>query len=434
MKNILSTALFGLIALPTIAAADTGLQTIDEALKLAARQHLPVFADFQAQWCYSCYFMDTHVLNGGEWSALTKRVVTVEVDADSPDGARWMKQLGIKALPSYVVLKADGAELGRVVGEQPREKFYPQMEKILGGTDALDALKNQVAGGSVPAIADVLASYDARGQFEEGLDWYAKLPSQRRALAEKDARVSMWHERLGMERAAKAEDRKACIAAGGKVLAADVGCDRYYVLETLLDCSEKLPQAERTDLLSKQLPALETLMTRQVFVQPPQCADQRTAVMTAADIDKAIGDGKAEAAILDRAITDARRRLGDDLAGDRNLADNLRVYLTRAERLDELDALMPKLMAAYPDDYVYAYRYGSNLLSRKKPAEALPYLEQAAEKSFGANRLMVATARAKALLALGRRADAEKVVADALEANGPWFPEQAAKLKATLKG
>jgi len=37
------------------------------------------------------------------------------------------------------------------------------------------------------------------------------------------------------------------------------------------------------------------------------------------------------------------------------------------------------------------------------------------------------------LIALNRRADAEKVVADALEANGPWFPEAAAKLKAIVK-
>ena len=432
MRTVLRSLLLGCVALlpPTVRASP---ETIDEALELAARRHLPVFADFQAQWCYSCYFMNTHVLNGEEWSALSRRVVTVEVDTDSPDGARWMKRLGVKVLPSYVVLTTDRTELGRVVGEQPREKFYPRMEKILAGTDALDALKRQVAGGSVPAIADVLASYDARGQFEEGLRWYAGLPAQRRKDAERDARVATWRERLGMERAAKAEDRTACIASGNKVLASDIGCDRYYVLESLLDCSEQLPQAERTSLLSKQLPALDELMARQVFVQPPQCADQRTAVLVAADLNKAIGDGKAETAVLDRAIADARRRLGDNLAQDRNLADNLRVYLARAERMDELDALMPKLMAAYPDDYVYAYRFGSSLLSRKKPAEALPYLEQAAEKSFGANRLMVATARVKALLALGRRAEAEKVVADALEANGPWFPEQAEKLKAALK-
>ena len=131
-------------------------------------------------------------------------------------------------------------------------------------------------------------------------------------------------------------------------------------------------------------------------------------------------------------IAFVRGKLGDDLSKDRNLADNLRVYLMRGERNADIDALMPKLMAAYPDDYVYAYRYGRILLERNKPAEALKYLDQAAEKTFGANRLTVAGLRVKALLALQRRADAEKVVADALEANGPWFAEEAAKVNGQL--
>src|SRR6185312_1535662 len=112
--------------------------------------------------------------------------------------------------------------------------------------------------------------------------------------------------------------------------------------------------------------------------------------LVSADLDKALGDRAAETALLDRAIAFVRKQLGDDYAKDRNLADNLRVYLARAERLPELDILLPKLIAAYPDDYVYPYRYGRSLLDRKQPAAALPYLEQAAEKTFGANRLVVA--------------------------------------------
>jgi len=431
MKRILPAIVLTLLA--SHALARTAPQSIDEALKQAQAEHLPVFADFHAQWCYSCYFMSTHVLTGPDWQAMEKRMVVVEVDADSPDGARWMKQLNVKALPMFVVLKPDGSELGRVVAEQPRDKFYAQMQKILSGGDALDALKKKADSGSPAAVADVLASYEARNQLAEGLAWYDGMPEARRAIAAKDANVSMWHERLLMEKAAKAEDNAACVASGQKVLAGNVGCDRYYVLEQVMDCSEKMPADQRKTLLSAQRPALQALLDKQVFVQPAQCADQRTAVFVAADLDKALGNSTGEKAILDRGIEDARKRLGSDVSKDRNLADNLRVFLDRAGRTDELDALMPKLIAAYPDDYVYSYRYGASLLKRNKPAEALPYLERAAEKSFGANRLAVASLRAKALIALNRRPDAEKVVADALEANGPWFPEQAEKLKAVLK-
>jgi thiol-disulfide isomerase/thioredoxin len=413
-------------------------QSIDDALKRAQAEHLPVLIDFQAQWCYSCYFMATHVLTGADWQAVEKRSVFVEADADSPDGARWMAKLGVKALPSYVVLNADGGEMGRILAEQPREKFYPALNRILGGGDVLDSLKTQAAKGSLSALADAFASYYARNQVQAGLDWYATLPAAQHTATQSNAKAATWLARLQMEKASKEKDTQGCIANAQRVLSGEVGCDRYYVVDTLLGCSEKTPADERKSLLGAQRPALNTLLDKQVFVAAPSCADQRSAVFAAADLDKAIGDSEAEQAVLARGIAAAQKTLGGDpnhidLKRDRNAADNLRVYLLRAGRIADVDALMPKLIAAYPDDYVYAYRYGRSLLERGKAAEALPYLEQAAVKAFGVNRLTVASLRVKALVALNRRSDAEKVVAEALEANGPWFPEAAAKLKATLK-
>jgi len=428
MKYLLSVLL-----LPLLAFADQheAAPTIDAALAQAQREHVPLFVDFQAQWCYSCYFMATHVLNGPQWQAAAKRMHAIEVDADSPDGAAWMKKLGVKALPSYVVLKADGSELGRITAEQPREKFYPALEQILAGGDSLDALK---AKRSAVAVAQALTIYEARNDIDGGLNWYATLSDTQRKTAEADRQVEFRLARLQMERAAKQQDNAGCVAAAQRALLGGGDCDRVYVLEQMIECTEKQPANERQSVLGGQRAALDALREKQFFAEPPQCADQRTAVLVSADLAKAVADANGEKAMLDRAIADTRARLHGDYAKDRNLADNLRVYLTRAERMDELDALYPQLMAAYPDDYVYAYRYGGSLLKRGKPAQALPYLEQAAQKTFGANRLAVATLRVQALLALHRHADAERVVADALEANGPWFPEAAAKLKAALKG
>ena len=69
------------------AADPTKTETVDAALAAAQREHRPLFLDFQAQWCYSCYFMATHVLTGPQWATLEKRMRVLEVDADSPDGA-----------------------------------------------------------------------------------------------------------------------------------------------------------------------------------------------------------------------------------------------------------------------------------------------------------------------------------------------------------
>ena len=406
--------------------------SVDAALAQAKHAHQPLLLDFSAPWCYSCYFMATHVLNGAEWDALGRRTVVAAVDADSPDGAAWMKKLEIKALPAYVVLDENGAELGRILAEQPRAKFYPMVERIIAGASTLDELQRKAAGGSIDAAATVLGAYQARDAGKDGLAWYATLPADVRAKADKDKAVTLQRDRLALALARAQEDPAATIAAAQRVLAGDIGCDRPYVVDALLEASEKQAKAARTALLKPQRSALEALLAHDVYIAKPACADQRSAVVTTADVDAALGDATAEKAVLDRAIADARTRLGGDYTRDRNLADNLRVYLTRAKRDAELDALYPKLVAAWPDDYVYPYRFGRSLLERKRAAEALPWLEKAAEKAYGENRLGVALYRVKALKALGRGDDAKQVVADVLEQNGQWFPEQVAKLKAEL--
>lgn len=430
MKSAIVPLFAALLSGPLHAAAPA---TVDDALAQAKKAHQPLLIDFSAPWCYSCYFMATHVLNGKEWQALHAKAAVAEVDADSPDGNAWMKKLEVKALPAYVVLNEDGAELGRILAEQPRETFYPNLDRILAGANTLDALKAKAAGGSLAAVADVLASFQARGDGQAGLDWYAGLPQPVRAKAAHDKATALWLDRLELARAEQAEDKAGVIKAAQRVLAGDIGCDRPYVVDQLLDAVEKQPADTRRAVLTPQKAPLDELLAKRVFVANPSCADQRSSVLAAADLDAALGDAKAETAVLDHGIAATRATLGDDLKKDRNAADNLRVYLARAKRESELDALYPKLIAAYPDDYVYAYRYGRSLLERKQPAAALPLLEQAADKAYGVNRLTVATLRVKALKALHRDADAERVAADVLEQNGRWFPTEVAKLKDALK-
>jgi thioredoxin-like negative regulator of GroEL len=422
-----------LAAAPLHAATDAAPASIDAALERAKIAHAPVLIDFSAPWCYSCYFMATHVLNGPEWEAIEAKTIVVEVDADSPDGNAWMKKLKVRALPSYVVLNGRGEELGRILAEQPREKFYPALDTILGDNATLAELKKKAAAGSTAAIADVLESWQVRGDGAGGLAWYASLDDEIQVSAKADKAVMLQLDRLEMRRAEKAKDHPAALAAAQRVLAGDIGCDRPYIVFSLLDASEEVPTAGRKALLAPHRAALDAFLDKQTFVTPPPCADQRSAVLATADVDAALDDQAAEAAVLDRAIEDARKRLAGDLHSDRNLADNLRVYLARAGRTEELDALYPRLIAAWPDDYVYPYRYGRSLLDRGDAKAALPLLEKAADKAYGENRLTVATLRVKALKALDRESDAKKVAAEALEQNGKWFPDSIAKLEAALK-
>ena len=87
---------------------------------------------------------------------------------------------------------------------------------------------------------------------------------------------------------------------------------------------------------------------------------------------------------------------------------------------------------AYPEDYVYANRYARVLAARGAHEQARPWFAKASGKAYGINRLKNAQARMQSLLALKRGDEARQVAAEALKANGPWFPEETAKLKALL--
>lgn len=421
------------LSLPAFAAAPKheGPATIEEAIALAGKQHKPVLIDFQAVWCYSCYYMASHVLTGKEWKALDEKVVFVEADADDPNGQAWMKKLKVQFLPTYVALDEHGQELGRILAERTREKFYPEVAAILSGSAQLDHLKDEANKGSLSALASVLDTYQQRYAGDEGLAWFATLPATVRNVADQDKAVALARQQLVLLQAKAKKDNPAIVDSAQKILAGKIGCERPYVLDDLLGASAGTPDAAA--IAKTQQAPTQAYVDAYVLNDKPTCADQRSGVLSLADVDAAAGDTTAEAAILERAISGTRARIGGKLGADRNLADNLRVYLVRAKRGDDVVKLDEQLIAAYPNDYVYAYRHGRYLLDQGQAAQALPFLEQASKKAYGANTLTVAGQRAKALTALGRKDEARKVVDVAVAAQQKEFPEQAAKLKATIQ-
>ncbi|MGN6481093.1 thioredoxin family protein [Luteibacter sp.] len=432
MKHVLAAALLASVAAPAWAAHE-GPASLDAALAQGKREHKPVLVDFQAVWCYSCYFMASHVLNGKEWDDLSKKVIFYEADADKPADKAWMQKWTVHFLPTYVAIGPDGEELGRILAERPRETFYPEINGILSGDAKLSKLKADAAKGAMAAVAEVLETYNLRYAGSEGMAWFDTLPPMVRNVSDKDKRVAVAKQRLLLLQAKDKKDDAGIRDAATKLLASDIGCDRAYVLDDLIGATEGQPEDARRALLGPQKAPYTSFLATQVFTQTPKCADQRSSVLTGADLEAALGDTAGEQAVLKQGIDASRATLHGDLKSDRNAADNLRVYLVRSKAGEELDTLEKQLIAAYPDDYVYNYRYGRRLVEGGKAAEGLPYLEAAAKKAYGANTISVATYRVKALRELKRDDEAKKLVAQTVAAQGKAFPEQTKKLQESLK-
>ena len=417
-------------------AAHANGGSLDDALLEAKDKQANVLLDFHAPWCYSCYFMKKNVLSGAEWKKVERDMVVVEVDADSPEGSALKEQFAVKALPSYVIVNAEGAELGRITAERTRAQFYGELAEITGRSDTLAALRQlAVAGGprSIAATRRVLEAHLARHEGQQGLDWFASLPDAQQAAAKREGRnVTRTLARLELKAAAQAKQPEACLVAAEKALTGTLDCESAYDLDTALACTTSTASEARAAFLSAQAPRFDTWLSRSVLAKKQGCADARSAVFALSDLYAMQGNTEVKMAVLQKGIRYFEPQVSKNAKADRNAADNLRVFYDAAGESDKLDGLLEVLVKAYPEDYVYANRYARVLAARGAHAKALPWFAQASEKAYGANRLKNAQEQVKSLLALGRGDEARQVVAVALKANGPWFPEEAAKLKALL--
>ena len=423
----------GLLLSATATAAPS---TLDEALAEAQKRQAPVLVDFTAPWCYSCYYMAKNVLTGPEWARVQRDTVLLELDADSPEGAAAKARLQVKALPSFVVLNAQGRELGRIAAERTRAQFYPELAAITRRNTALEVLQQRAlesnggdAGKGVEAAREVLRSYLARHDADGGLGWFAQLPAPVQHRTAADASAARKLARLQLLKASTANDAPACLFAAEAALAGQPDCDSAYDLDRVLSCTSLSAAEPRQSFLQSQRKHFDRLMAQRVLNASPSCADVRTAVLVARDVYAALGDGTAEKAVLQKAIARIEKSVLKNPRNDRNAADNLRVFYDAAGNTEKLDALLPRLIAAWPEDYVYANRYARLLAARQAHAEALPHFASAAERAYGLNRLKNAQEWVKSLRALQRDDEAQRVVSETLKANGPWFPEEAGKLR-----
>lgn len=426
-----------LLLLVSLLAAPAPAQQgpLEAALAEAKAKQAPVLLDFHAPWCYSCYFMAKNVLTGPEWAQVQRNTVVLGVDADSPEGAALKERYAVKALPSYVVVNAEGEELGRISAERTRQQFYRELAAITRRNATLDALRTQAAAGSQGSLAatrTVLAAHLARNEGQQGLEWFATLPEPARQVAEKDAAAQRTLARLSLRAAAKSKQPQACLAAAEKALKGVLDCESPYDLDVAVQCSAPEASDYRRGFLQAQAPRFERLLSGTVLVKRQGCADARSAVFALAQLYEAQGNAAGKAATFKKGIAYFEPKVARNPREDRNAADNLRVFYDAAGEAAKLDALLGKLVAAYPEDYVYANRYARVLAARGEHEKALPWFAKAAGNAYGLNRLKNAQARVQSLLALQRADEARAVAGEALKANGPWFPDEIAKLKSLL--
>ncbi|TBR22222.1 hypothetical protein EPO15_08460 [bacterium] len=405
-------------ALAAPAAASEGwLTDLAAARKAAAEARKPILVDFQAVWCYSCYYMEENVLSKDAFKKAAEGLVLVKLDVDTPEGGALKKRLRVGFLPSYVLMDASERELGRVIGEQTEPDFLAKLKALTTGAAATPAERLTAALDSNDLAAAVRVRRTLAKGSPAGVEW-------ERASA-----------RLDLARAVHAKRHGAALEAFGSLMRLGGGCELPYHLARAEDALAAADAGRRTAALEAARAALVPLAEERWFGAPGlRCADGRSLFEAVAEVYDGLGLKAERQAFVGRVADELAKRLAAAGAGsDRNLDDDARFAFQLAGRSADLEAHLRKLLEAYPSDYVYAARLARFLGEAGRSAEALPLSEKAYNLSYGANRPGVAKLRAELLAAAGDAATAKALLRLELKVARARFPDAAPPLAALLK-
>lgn len=127
---------------PESAAQATNLESHSEDIQWAGNWDAAVFrarseekvvlVTFYADWCMWCKKLEnTTLADDAVTSFLAKNTVPIRLDVDG-DGRELSDEYDVDGLPTVLVLRTDGTELGRIPGYLPPEDFLERVKTLVG--------------------------------------------------------------------------------------------------------------------------------------------------------------------------------------------------------------------------------------------------------------------------------------------------------------
>ncbi len=139
--------------------------TFDEALAKAKAENKLIFMDCYTTWCGPCKYMTENVFpqeKAGEY--FNPKFVCVKFDMEKGEGPELAKRFGVRAYPTFFIIRPDGTMQHTVVGGGEVDDFIARIEKGLNEKTSLDYLNKLYEKGKMnkkQLIAYQIALLDA---------------------------------------------------------------------------------------------------------------------------------------------------------------------------------------------------------------------------------------------------------------------------------
>jgi tetratricopeptide (TPR) repeat protein len=374
------------------------------ALRMAREKRVPIFVDAWALACHPCRSMRATVFTDPALEKYQGRFIWLALNTDLPANEPFLERFPVDTFPTLLVLEPDRETLlTRVLGslsvseliafleraEHAFQQGHPKEEERIARADAL---------ASKGAHAEAVTAY------QEAL---SNLPAD--AAARAGAVMSLLKSLAEVDRA----DECARVAAreAGQLPGTS---DQARVLYPGIGCAMDLETEE-----AKPLRARMAEQTTRLIATPAEALtpDLRSALYEAlVELRHASGDD-AEGVALARkwlAFVEENARNARS-AEERSALDAHRMMA--AMLLEKPERAIPALEQSereHPTDYSPPFRLAFLYLRTGQRDQALQASDRALALASGGARGMVLAGRAQILLARGERAQAERMLTDAL--------------------
>ena len=124
--------------------------TLEAACRQAASEGKSVFVDCYTSWCGPCRQMATREFVKPEAGAyFNDKFVCVKYDMERGEGVQLKERFKVTAYPTFLILKSDGTEMGRLVGGSEILSFIEKVEYLLKPENSLILKRERYKAGEL---------------------------------------------------------------------------------------------------------------------------------------------------------------------------------------------------------------------------------------------------------------------------------------------
>ena len=152
MKKIFLFIAFLWISLVSFAQDGVNFEHLSfrEALDKAKSEQKYVFMDCYTSWCGPCLQMATREFVKPEAGTyFNEKFVCVKYDMERGEGIQLRERFKVTAYPTFLLLKSNGTEIGRLVGGNELLPFIEKVEYLLKPENSLSLKKERFKAGQL---------------------------------------------------------------------------------------------------------------------------------------------------------------------------------------------------------------------------------------------------------------------------------------------